>query len=396
MRVCLVSTIGYPNRTKLGGVPTCTRNMALALAAQGAEVRVITKRVGDVSFEETDGPVTIYGLPLGNLHYYLGKVAPIGIWPRVVKALEWGRNISKFVTRLQQQGKLDVVLYSNVWVEGFSHPKNVPFAVRMDTPLFAARTVPGCGDKTGWSTYERMERRVVRKADAVVCLTASAAAQVQSEYGLASNKTVVIPNPVDTDCFQPNGSGKGNELRIFHPGPRLDDWQKGTGILLNAMENVVAKFPQVRLVFAGTGKPDLSRVSSRVKQSVRMLGWLNPKQLAHEYALADVTVVPSLNYDSFPSVCLESLAAGTPIIGTAVGGIPDIVSQSETGLLVPPGDVDALSDALVRILSDSPLLSKMRQRAREWAVEKYGFQLVGRQMLDLCQRIVNDRGNAAL
>lgn len=387
MKVCLVSTIGYPNRTKLGGVPTCTQNMAHALAAQGAEVRVITNRVDDAPIEESDGPITIHALSLGNLHYYFARVAPIGMWPRVIKAVEWSRNIAAFVKKLHQEGKLDLAVYSNVWIEAFSHPKNIPFAVRIDTPLFAARPVPGCGDRTGWATFERMEQNVVRRADAVICLTESAAEQIQSAYGLDSSQIGVIPNPVDTDRFRPNGIHKRAEPRIFHPGPRLDDWQKGTDVLLDAMERVVSKFPQAQLVLAGKGEPDLTRASDAVKRCVQLLGWLDPIQLAHEYAVADVTVVPSLNYDSFPSVCLESLAAGTPIIGTRVGGIPDVVRDSETGLLVPPGDADALSKALTTILSDRSVLATMRQRARSVAQNRFSFDLVGRKMLRLCESL---------
>ena len=394
MKVCLVSTIGYPNRTKLGGVPSCTRNMAHALAGHGTEVHVITKKVDGAPFKENDGPVKIHGLPLGNLHYYFGRLAPIGMWPRVIKALEWGRNIGDFIKQLHQESRIDLVIYSNVWIEGFWHPSSVPFAVRMDTPLFAARPVSGCGDRTGWNTFERMEQRVVRRADAVICLTELAAQQVQSEYRISSDQTVVIPNPVDLNRFRPCDSPRSDGLRIFHPGPRLDDWQKGTHILLQAMEDVIIKFPNAQLVLAGKGKPDLSKVSGRVVEALHFLGWLDPSELAQQYALADLTVVPSLNYDSFPSVCLESLATGTPVIGSAVGGIPDVIQSEETGLIVPPGDPRALGAAIIRAFSDVSLLNRMQRQARQVAEQNYSLDLVGRKMLNLCEQLVSVRALA--
>jgi glycosyltransferase involved in cell wall biosynthesis len=395
VQVCFVSTIGYPTRTKLGGVPICTRNMAHALANLGTEVRVITKRLGDGPVEENDGPITIHGLPLGNVHYYFHRIAPIGIWPRVVKAFEWGRDISRFVGQLHQQDRVDLVVYSNVWIEASRHPKNVPFAVRMDTPLFVARPVPGCGDKTGWDTYERLEQRVVRRADAVICLTDSAARQIQIEYRLPADKIVVIPNPVDIDCFRPRRLATSAGHRIFHPGPRLDDWQKGTHILLDAMEDVIAAFPDTQLFLAGRGKPDLSKLSPSVVASIIPLGWLDSEELAKQYALADLTVVPSLNYDSFPTVCLESLAAGTPVIGSSVGGIPEVVRHMDTGLIVPPGDATALGKAIVRILSDAPLLKLMQQRARQTAEREYSLKSVGEKMSALCDRLVREHARPA-
>lgn len=395
VQVCFVSTIGYPTRTKLGGVPICTRNMAHALANLGTEVRVITKRLGDGPVEENDGPITIHGLALGNVHYYFHRIAPMGIWPRVVKAFEWGRDISRFVGQLHRQDRVDLVVYSNVWIEASCHPKNVPFAVRMDTPLFVARPVPGCGDKTGWGTYERLEQRVVRRADAVICLTDSAAEQIQIEYQLPDDKIVVIPNPVDINCFQPGRLSTGAPHRIFHPGPRLDDWQKGTHILLDAMEGVIAAFPDTQLFLAGQGKPDLSKLSPRVVESIVPLGWLDSEELAKQYALADLTIVPSLNYDSFPTVCLESLAAGTPVVGSSVGGIPEVVRHMETGLIVPPGDSGALGKAIARILSDAPLLTRMRQRARQTAEREYSLKAVGERMSALCDRLVREHALSA-
>src|SRR5262249_15750021 len=262
----------------------------------------------------------------------------VGVWPRVVKALEWGLGIRRFVKRLRSPGKVDVVIYSNVWVDGLCHPKSVPYAVRMDTPLCTVRNVPGCADQFAWRAYEFLERTTARRANAVICLTNEAAAKVQKEYGIESNKLVILSNPIDTDRFRPVASRTQLAPRIFHPGPRLSDWQKGTQVLLQAMEEVVLRFPSAQLVLAGIGKPDFSAASDRVTQSVQLLGWLDPEQLAQHYALADVTVVPSLNYDSFPSVCLESLAAGTPVIGTSVGGIPEIIQHLETGMIVPPGE----------------------------------------------------------
>src|SRR6266446_2245710 len=97
VQVCFVSTIGYPTRTKLGGVPICTRNMAHALAKQGHEISVITKRSEGAPLQEKDGPVTVHNLPLGNLHYYFARAAPrFGIWSRVIRALEWGLTVSRF------------------------------------------------------------------------------------------------------------------------------------------------------------------------------------------------------------------------------------------------------------------------------------------------------------
>jgi glycosyltransferase involved in cell wall biosynthesis len=395
VRICLVSTIGYPNRSRLGGVPNCTRSLALALANEGHEVSVITGRREDGPFQENDGPVTVYGLPLGTLHYYVVRVGlGFGMWPRVLKSIEWGSGVGRFVSTLHSKGKLDVAVYSNVWIDALRHPKHIPYAVRIDTPIFAIRGVPGCGDQSGWGAFEFLERRATRKANAIICLTDSTAKEIRSEYKIAEDKTIVIPNPVDTDYFRPRQREIAHRPRIFHAGPRLNDWQKGSHILLEAMEQVIVAFPEAELFLAGSNPPSLEKQSEPLRRAIRVLGWLDSDLLAEQYAMADVTIVPSLSHEAFSLVCAESLASGTPVIGSSVGGIPDVVRHMETGLIVPPGDPRALGEAIVRILSDVPLLTRMRQRARQTAERGYSLESVGKKMSALCNRLVREHARA--
>ena len=354
-------------------------------------VSVITRAAdGKVSLDH-DGPISVYGLPLGNLHYYFAKARIVGLWPRVIKAFEWSSAIRSFVRVLHARGEADVVVYSNVWNDALLHPTNIPYAVRMDTPLFTARLVAGCGDQRGWKAYEWLEQRTVKKADLIFCLTPSEVEPIQQAYKIGAQTIVAVCNPVDTNLFRPQPRLPTCRPRIFHPGPRLDDWQKGTHILLAAMETVLLKFPDAQLVLAGKGVPDLSRVNKNVAQSVQSLGWLGPDQLAAQYAAADVTIVPSLNYEAFSLVAAESLAAGTPVIGTSVGGLRDLIQHSQAGLIVEPGAVAELSEAIITALSNGKLVQQMRSSGRRFAEAQFSFEAVGGQMSVLLKRLVSER-----
>lgn len=395
MKICLVSTIGYPPRVKLGGVPNYTRNLAHALVQARHRVSVITKSTKGAPPEEYDGPVHVYWASLPNAHYYFHRLIPhAGYWPRVIRAMEWGWAVRKLILGMGRRDGIDVVQYPNVWNTAVFHPGGVPYAVRMNTPLCTARDVMGCGDQHGWGTYEAIERRVVHRANMVSCHTPSIAKLVMRVYDIPLERIAVIPSPVDVQLFTPIPKPTRRRLRIFHPGPRLDDWQKGTQVLLHAMQDVLHEVPNVEVYLAGRGKPNFGGLTKRVIESIKLLGWLEPVSLAEQYALADVSVVPSLNWDTFPNVCLESLACGTPVIGTSVGGIPEVVQHGENGLVVPPENHRALSEAIVELLSNSALRKQMGRQARQEAEERYSFEAVGHQLTEAFNRVANARGDA--
>jgi len=383
MQICLVSTIGYPTRTKLGGVPTYTRTIAHALAREGHRVFVITHGAGKALTHEQDGPVDVYWAPMGNVHYYFGRLFPrLGIWPRVAKTFEWGLAIRRLLSQIMKTEGVDVVQYPNVWTEGIFHPTRIGMAVRMNTPLCVARPIAGCGDQPGWGTYERLEQSIVRRSDLVSCHTSSIADLVAREYGISHRKIVTIPNPIDVERFKPLPRPPGQPPRIFHPGPRLDDWQKGTRVLLQAMDQVLEGLPAAELYVAGRGELPTAGVSDRVLEATTVLGWLDHAALATQYALADVTVVPSLNWEAFGNVCIESFASATPVIASDIGGLSDVITPGQTGSLVPPGDVQALADAVLEALSDLDSCAQMGQQARQEAETRYSFTAVARRTAD--------------
>jgi glycosyltransferase involved in cell wall biosynthesis len=138
---------------------------------------------------------------------------------------------------------------------------------------------------------------------------------------------------------------------------RLEE-QKGVEYLLDAAVSVVERSPQVKIAIVGEGslRPALEERARRlsVEEHVTFTGWLS--SIGTVMAATDVMAIPS-RWEAFGIVNLEAMAAETPIVGFAVEGIPEVVDDEVTGLLVPSGDVAALADALVR-LADDPLLRK--------------------------------------
>lgn len=180
----------------------------------------------------------------------------------------------------------------------------------------------------------------------------------------------VVPNGVDTARFaspeptavegarsQYSESERPLVLFLGTVMPR-----KGVVELVRAFETVATSCdPAPQLVIAGNDELDteyVSRVESFIAESpvgtsIDVVGFVREELLPGLYHVADVVVVPSLE-EGFGMTAIEAMAAGTPVVGTRVGGLPEIIENGETGYLVDPGDPDALADALLRVLESGP------------------------------------------
>jgi glycosyltransferase involved in cell wall biosynthesis len=145
--------------------------------------------------------------------------------------------------------------------------------------------------------------------------------------------------------------------------------EKGLDDLIEAVALLPAELDDVHVLLAGGSREDdsyeryLRRLAEdRAPGKVQFLGFRD--DAAALLALAEVCVLPSRR-EGLPLVALEAQAAGCPLIAAAVGGIPEVVEHEATGLLFPPGDVEALSAALRRLLDDAALRERLRRAALE-------------------------------
>ena len=158
--------------------------------------------------------------------------------------------------------------------------------------------------------------------------------------------------------------------------------KKGIFTLLDALPEVIARWPDLVYCLAGVG-PDRKRIEAAVKERgledhVELLGWLGQDALQEEYARAQVFLHPSEltetnDQEGVPNSMLEAMAAGLPVVATYHGGIPEAVTDGEDGYLVPERSPGELAAAILRLLGDSEALARMSRRAAQSVREKYGF-----------------------
>jgi glycosyltransferase involved in cell wall biosynthesis len=166
---------------------------------------------------------------------------------------------------------------------------------------------------------------------------------------------------------------------------------KGHLVLLRALAQARGSVPGVRLDLAGRGplEPALKAYARELglEDAVRFLGFVSPVQRAVEDAA--IVVVPSLG-EGFGMVALEAMERSRPVIASAVGGLPEIVLDGETGLVVPSGDADALAEAIVALAGDLERAAAMGAAGRERALAEFTPERSARRVEELYAGALGD------
>ena len=166
---------------------------------------------------------------------------------------------------------------------------------------------------------------------------------------------------------------------------------KGFEYLVAAHAHALEEFPRLRLVLVGDGD-ERGRLEERVRaleiaDSVRFAGTAARDEIPAYLSAADIVVVPSVRYegyvDGLPNVALEAMAAGRPLVATDVGGLPELVRQGITGVLVAEKDPSALADGILELARDPDLRERLGAEARREICEERSWESVGRRYVEL-------------
>ena len=163
---------------------------------------------------------------------------------------------------------------------------------------------------------------------------------------------------------------------------------KGTVQLLNAIDRINENLPDICLL-ALTARDIESQIPQRLRyllKDIRSAGWLVGDQLRAAFHLADVVVVPSVCLDTFPTVNLEAMAAGKPVIATCYGGSSEIVLDGVTGFIVNPLDTSTFADRLGRLLGDAALRAEMGRQAQARIRGSFALDMYVDKMLRIYER----------
>ncbi len=226
-------------------------------------------------------------------------------------------------------------------------------------------------------------------ADCIICVTESGRRRLVNHWNVSADKLVVFPNAVHVDRFKPDRQaresirsklGLNNEPVILFVG-NFFHWHD-VPTLLNAFVEVLKFHPTARLVLVGDGerRAAMNALAAELglERSVIFTGIVSHSDVPHYMAAADIAVVPYPPMDRemwlSPLKLFEYMSAGLAVVASSIGQIVDVVEDGANGSLIPPGNANAMSAALNRLLSDSDFRSKLGANARATAEKNFSWE----------------------
>lgn len=234
---------------------------------------------------------------------------------------------------------------------------------------------------------------LLRRADLVLCVSDYITARAAGAFPMYKGKFRTLVNGTDPEFFRNFERGvmpvalercipSDGAFRFLFAGRLMP--VKGAHILIEAFKQLRASHRQVSLVIVGSsffaGAPaspyeaDLAKRSAGHEDAILFTGYLERENLRFLYASADAVVVPSVWQEPSGLVVLEAMSSQTCVLAARVGGIPELIRDGETGLLFDPDDIDALHDAMRRVVEDDALRQRLSSTARRSVVEHFNFE----------------------
>ena len=235
----------------------------------------------------------------------------------------------------------------------------------------------------------KLEEETAKNATIVVTISNYSLEKIQKYYGIEQSKVRIVPNGVDIEKFKPMDTkevrqqfGLGNEPCVLFVGSLIP--RKGLPFLVEAAKKVVRAQADTKFLIVGDGplRNQLydSLKTANLSGNFKFFGNLKDNVLPAIYNCADVFVLPSIQ-EGQGIVLLEAQASGKPVVAFDIGGVNEALQNKETGLLVNQGDVDALGDALLKLLTDKALREKMGSNGRRFVSENYTWDICAQKML---------------
>ena len=397
LRIAMLSAhscpVGKLGTKDTGGMSVYVLEIARELGKRGHFVDIYT-RVHDPK----DKQIIELGHNARLIHLKAGEngeIHKLAVYPHLP---DFARHLEDF--RKRNHLRYDLV-YSHYWLSAWvgRHLQvwwGVPHMVMFHT-LGAVKNAIGVGEKEP-ELRIKTERCVVKHCHRIVTATEGEKEDLVRHYGASPETVSVIPCGVNLELFQPMNSevakqkvGLNGHKNILFVG-RIEPL-KGIDKLLMAMTYLKNKQKLKLLVIGGdeNSRHEMERLQRlsrelQIKDSVAFLGRIKQEELPRFYSAADVCVVPSY-YESFGLVALESLACGTPVVATKVGGTESIIRQGETGYVVPDNSPHRLASKIALLLS-RPNNNAASVNLMRASVAGFSWSIIAEAVAKECQTLL--------
>ena len=407
LRICLVSK-EYPPEGR-GGIANYVHHLAHGLVAAGHDVTVIAGP--SMNGSATPSPQTSQRGP--EVYRVENRRLPLpspirrkarGIWNQLERSWAVDREIAHLE---RTQGPFDVVEVPNWGAEGLCncfHPR-APLLVRLSTPLAQVSRLKGDrSTRPGLRMACFMEALPARRSAHIIANSEFIAQYCTDLYRISKAEPDVILHGIPMPVSQPaTGKPGENSVTVLFVG-RLEK-RKGIDRLLHAIPQVIREVPRCRFVIAGDDIGEApqgesyrdyfeSFASAMSREATTFLGHVEESELNQLYAHCDIFVAPSLS-ESFGLIYLEAMARAKPVVAFRTGGVPEVVTHNETGILVELNDESGLADALIRLSEDHKLRQKMGRCGFERVQASFSAKRMVEETVACYRRVISGYGDCS-
>jgi glycosyltransferase involved in cell wall biosynthesis len=212
-----------------------------------------------------------------------------------------------------------------------------------------------------------------------------------ANLGIPKSNILYLPNSIDTNFFKP---GKHKEENLLLYVGRISEL-KGLHILIKALE-----YSRESIHLVIIGPPDwntnyyqnllnlIEKENKKGKHEIKCLGAMEQHEIAEWYQKASLLILPSFA-EGFPVTIIEALSCETPVIATPVGGVPEIIKNYKTGILVPPGNPTRLAEAIDYLLENEDVRLKMACEGRKLVKEQYSLENAAKKLCSIYKQLRN-------
>jgi len=388
MKIVMVSTDYLPN---IGGIAAHIYNLSKALVKLGHEVHIVNPR---------------YNTELENLKQDGIFIHHINIKSNIrkIRYLKYSVIVSQYIKKIIEDFDIlhqhDFITSSLACLLSISEHPWV-WTNHSSTFLMGAES----------KLKRETTRFFYKKVDAIIC--PSEELELVSRKIFKRKKIYYIPNGVDIEKFRPENKAiiykRKNDFGFQDTDkiilcPRR--WVPKNGVIylvkaISLLKKQKLISDRIKFVFIGSDKifdcfeeyrREIMSIieSEKLFENVYLLGNI-PHNLMHIYnSIADIVVIPSL-MEAVSLSALEAMACGKVVIGTNVGGLPQIIKNGKTGILVPPANEKALANAIYKLLNNTELCNEIGKKARKLVQERYSWKQVAIKTLDIYRALLNKK-----
>lgn len=382
----------FPPRI-IGGIAAHVHDLAQALGHLNIDIHVIT-----CDFPEAKAYEELDGIRVHRIDSYKYPTSNFASWVYMMN-LNMQQDAIHLIRKAVEQDTI-CILHCHDWLVakvaiGLKHLFRIPLLATIHSTEYGRR-------KGIHSEYQRMihqtEFWLVNEAWRVICCSKYMAEQINQLFYIPFTRINIIPNGVNSENYSMATPSPTFKQQYAHPQEKLVlyvgrlVYEKGVSVLIEAVNRVQQRV-NAKFVIVGDGymRDRLVDQARRLKviDKIYFTGFLDEDSVKKLYQVADVFVIPSL-YEPFGIVALEGMASGVPVVASDVGGLAEIITHDQTGVLVYPDNPESLAWGITRVLTDPGYAQWLVMNASEHVKTHYDWDTIAATTNTVYERIVRE------